>query len=195
MREAGYSSYEQIWDNIVLNEKTECTYQKIKDLAYGIKSPIANGKFTSIAQEVATLLNRSPEQLFVCDPIKNITEEIGNLIYEPVIRRLVIDNGSAGNCLTGQWQLEQRKLPEDVAVASTIPLVVRDIIKTLPSEQEKVIIRFFGLDGDEEQTLETIAEELDVTRDAARGIHSRALNKLRAPKHARKLRTLYQALC
>ena len=52
-------------------------------------------------------------------------------------------------------------------------------LDTLNSDERKVILLRFGLDGDEPQTLELIGKTFGVTRERIRQIEQKALNKLR----------------
>lgn len=52
-------------------------------------------------------------------------------------------------------------------------------LDTLASDERKVIMLRFGLDGDEPQTLESIGKTFGVTRERIRQIEQKALNKLR----------------
>ncbi len=52
-------------------------------------------------------------------------------------------------------------------------------LDTLNSDERKVILLRFGLDGDEPQTLESIGKTFGVTRERIRQIEQKALNKLR----------------
>ena len=52
-------------------------------------------------------------------------------------------------------------------------------LDTLNSDERKVIMLRFGLDGDDPQTLESIGKTFAVTRERIRQIEQKALNKLR----------------
>ena len=58
-------------------------------------------------------------------------------------------------------------------------LLVRDWLSKLPDKQRIVIMRRFGLDNDDPATLETLAEEMGVTRERIRQIQQEALIKLK----------------
>src|SRR5471030_3083295 len=64
-------------------------------------------------------------------------------------------------------------------------VLVRDRLTTLPDEQRIVIMRRFGLDNDDPATLETLAEEMGVTRERVRQIQQEALIKLKRAMAAR----------
>lgn len=52
-------------------------------------------------------------------------------------------------------------------------------LETLGSDEKKVIILRYGLDGQDPQTLESVGKEFGVTRERIRQIEQKALNKLR----------------
>lgn len=56
---------------------------------------------------------------------------------------------------------------------------IRTWLKTLSDREQRVVTLRFGLDGGEEQTLEAIGQELNLTRERVRQIENEALGKLR----------------
>jgi RNA polymerase nonessential primary-like sigma factor len=64
-------------------------------------------------------------------------------------------------------------------------VLVRDWLHKLPDKQRIVIMRRFGLDNDDPATLETLAEEMGVTRERVRQIQQEALAKLKRAFAAR----------
>ena len=63
--------------------------------------------------------------------------------------------------------------------------LLRDWLARLPDKQRLVVTRRFGLDNDEPATLETLADELGVTRERVRQIQQEALVKLKRAMAAR----------
>lgn len=57
---------------------------------------------------------------------------------------------------------------------------IRTWLRTLSERERRVIVLRFGLDGGDEQTLEAIGRELNLTRERVRQIENEALGKLRA---------------
>lgn len=57
---------------------------------------------------------------------------------------------------------------------------IRTWMQTLSEREQRVITLRFGLDGEDEQTLEAIGRELNLTRERVRQIEHEALGKLRA---------------
>ncbi|HEY5798914.1 MAG TPA: RNA polymerase sigma factor RpoS [Burkholderiaceae bacterium] len=69
--------------------------------------------------------------------------------------------------------------PDAAAEHHEMTALVRDWLGTLPDKQRLVISRRFGLDNDDPATLETLAEELGITRERVRQIQQEALIKLK----------------
>ena len=75
--------------------------------------------------------------------------------------------------------------PDARAEHHEMTVLVRDWLKRLPDKQRVVIMRRFGLDNDDPATLETLAEEMGVTRERVRQIQQEALVKLKRAMAAR----------
>lgn len=69
--------------------------------------------------------------------------------------------------------------PDSRAEQHEMTALVRDWLTRLPDKQRLVIMRRFGLDNDDPATLETLAEEMGVTRERVRQIQQEALVKLK----------------
>ena len=77
--------------------------------------------------------------------------------------------------------------PEDAASGELLKEQVLEVVNTLSDREQKIIKMRFGLDGGRPHTLEEVGAEFAVTRERIRQIESKALNKLRKHKEARKL--------
>jgi RNA polymerase nonessential primary-like sigma factor len=75
--------------------------------------------------------------------------------------------------------------PDARAEQHEMTALVRDWLTKLPDKQRLVIMRRFGLDNDDPATLETLAEEMGVTRERVRQIQQEALIKLKRAMAAR----------
>jgi RNA polymerase sigma factor (sigma-70 family) len=65
--------------------------------------------------------------------------------------------------------------------------LLNDSIITLTEKEQKVLKMRFGLDGNEEHTLESISQKMSVTRERIRQIESKALRKMRHPSKSNKI--------
>ena len=75
--------------------------------------------------------------------------------------------------------------PDSRAEHHEMTVLVRDWLSRLPDKQRIVVMRRFGLDNDDPATLETLAEEMGVTRERVRQIQQEALIKLKRAMAAR----------
>jgi len=76
-------------------------------------------------------------------------------------------------------QDENAETPYEELEEKTNTDLVREVLNTLP-EREQTILRYrFGLDGENEKTLEEVGQRFGVTRERIRQIQNIALNKLR----------------
>lgn len=74
---------------------------------------------------------------------------------------------------------EKADTPYEQLEDKTNTALVRELVEKLP-EREAVILRYrFGLDGDDERTLEEVGEKFGVTRERIRQLQNIALTKLR----------------
>ncbi|MDI6785344.1 MAG: RNA polymerase sigma factor RpoD [bacterium] len=85
---------------------------------------------------------------------------------------------------------------EDKAVDSPVNITtflllqeqVKNVLKTLSPQEEKVLNLRFGLEDGFSRTLEEVGLEFNVTRERIRQIEAKALRKLRHPTRSRKLK-------
>ena len=80
---------------------------------------------------------------------------------------------------------EAEDSPDMRAEQHEVTVLVRDWLARLPDKQRLVVTRRFGLDNDDPATLETLAEEMGVTRERVRQIQQEALIKLKRAMAAR----------
>jgi RNA polymerase primary sigma factor len=77
--------------------------------------------------------------------------------------------------------------PEDAASGQLLREQVMEAVNDLNDRERRIIMMRFGLDGGRPHTLEEVGAEFAVTRERIRQIESKALNKLRKHKDARRL--------
>jgi RNA polymerase primary sigma factor len=57
--------------------------------------------------------------------------------------------------------------------------MIRDLVSQLDPREATILTRRFGLEGNDEETLEEVGEDFGVTRERIRQIQEQALRKLR----------------
>ncbi len=88
--------------------------------------------------------------------------------------------------LSGRESLALPPTPEEILMNKDFAKGVREILSTLPRQQEEVIVKIF-LEGKSETE---VARELGKFRQSISQAKIRALNKLRHPMRVRKLQSL-----
>jgi RNA polymerase sigma factor (sigma-70 family) len=69
--------------------------------------------------------------------------------------------------------------PEDSFIRSNMDSQTRKLLETLDDREQVIIRKRFGIGGEEEQTLQQLAEQFGVTRERIRQIERGAMDKLR----------------
>ncbi len=91
----------------------------------------------------------------------------------------------------GEFIADEDYSVEEIVLNMDLRNKLEEILDTLDDRSKDVIIKRFGLNGQEPMTLEEIGEIYNVTRERIRQIESKALRKLRHPSRSKK----YKAYC
>ena len=67
---------------------------------------------------------------------------------------------------------------------------LRGLVKRLPRRLRRVIVAYYGLEGQEPQSLRAIGKQLGLTGERVRQLRNEALMWLRQPAHSQELRSL-----
>ena len=140
---------------------------------YHLEAQHHDGKDAS-AEDIASLVGRPVEEV---QDILALSEHAASLDAP-------LDN-DPGSSLMDMLPGEADDSPDARAEQHEMTLLVRDWLTRLPEKQRVVVMRRFGLDNDDPATLETLAEEMGVTRERVRQIQQEALVKLKRAMAAR----------
>ncbi|MFM1906591.1 MAG: hypothetical protein RLZZ591_268 [Pseudomonadota bacterium] len=84
--------------------------------------------------------------------------------------------------------------PMEAAMQAGLRDVVKDILDSLTPREAKVLRMRFGIEMDNDHTLEEVGKQFDVTRERIRQIEAKALRKLKHPSRSDKLRSFTDTL-
>ena len=87
---------------------------------------------------------------------------------------------------------EAAKNPFTSAAQKNLRKIVTQILSELDPKEETVLRQRFGMSTNKTSTLEEVGEYIGVTRERIRQIEQKALNKLKHPTRARKLRSFLE---
>ena len=78
--------------------------------------------------------------------------------------------------------------PLDAAISVSLAQRVRDVLATLSPRERKVLRLRFGIDDDNERTLQVVGQDFGVSRERIRQIEAQALRKLRKKSRSKLLK-------
>ena len=140
---------------------------------YHLEAQKHDGKDAS-AEDISSLVGRPVEEV---QDILALSEHAASLDAP-------LDNDPQSS-LMDMLPDEAEDSPDMRAEQHEVTVLVRDWLARLPDKQRLVVTRRFGLDNDDPATLETLAEEMGVTRERVRQIQQEALIKLKRAMAAR----------
>lgn len=87
---------------------------------------------------------------------------------------------------------EDNLSPFDLCAQKNLQEIVDDILSELSEQEVLVLKERHGIDTDAPKTLEEVGNSIGVTRERVRQIEQKALNKLKHPTRAKKLRSFIE---
>jgi RNA polymerase primary sigma factor len=149
-------------------------------------------KFIRVSRELEKELGRPPTNEEVGSRLNTTAqkiEELKAISRDPVSLDIPVgrDGESAlGDLIENRWAGSLT----DAVFESDVREETADVLKTLSSSEEKIVRMRFGLGFDRQHTLGEIAQEFGLTRERIRQIEAKALQRLRGPENAQRLRVL-----
>jgi RNA polymerase primary sigma factor len=168
----------------------------IDDQSRTIRIPVhMNGslmKFVRASRELEKELGRTPTNEEIGRRMETTgqkVQELRAIARDPV--SLDIPVGIDGESVLGDLIEDRSARPfADTMIENNVREETQGILKTLASNEEKIIRMRFGIGFDHEHTLGEIAEQFNVSRERIRQIEAQALRHLRSPERAHRLRPL-----
>ena len=113
--------------------------------------------------------------------------KVMKIAQEPISLETPIGEDEDGR-LVDFIQDANARSPQETVTQRRLQETIEAVLKTLTPREEAVIAKRFGLNGHQEQTLEDVGQEFEVTRERIRQIETKSIRKLRHPARSRKLR-------
>lgn len=103
---------------------------------------------------------------------------------------LTADSLSENILMISEIILDDEQQIEEAIILANTQQAIRNILSTLPDRDSRILRMRFGIELDDEHTLEEIGAVFDVTRERIRQIESKSLKKLSCGASSPLLRTL-----
>lgn len=170
--------------------------RSIADQARTIRIPVhmneTINKMNRISRQILqeTGIEPEPATLAQCLAIpEDKIHKILNIPQEPVSMESPVDDDShLGDFIEDFVSME----PIDSAVYASLKKVTNDILGSLTPREAEVLRMRFGIEMNDEHTLEEVGKRFDVTRERIRQIEAKALRKLRHPTRAERLKSFVE---
>ena len=184
-----FSTYATWW---IRQAVTRAIADKSRTIRIPVHMNESLNKFVWTLRELEKELNRTPTNEEIGKRLNTPAhkiEELRTISRDPVSLDLPI--GKDGESALGDL-LQDRTMNSltDAVFEKNVRAETADVLKTLSPSEEKVVRMRFGIGFDREHTLEEIAQNFGLTRERIRQIESKALQHLRGPANARRLRPL-----
>lgn len=136
-----------------------------------------DGRWRTLAEDLATFFKCLPEDLF---------SELQQ--HNSVSKKRAMLEVSSQEVLGALQNRHAGSSPELLMQAGELRDAVAKALTSLTPRLERIIALRFGLQGNQEMTLEEVAALLDVSRASIRKLEAKALRKLKHPARKRLLR-------
>ncbi|HYL37672.1 MAG TPA: sigma-70 family RNA polymerase sigma factor [Bryobacteraceae bacterium] len=184
-----FSTYATWW---IRQAITRALSDKSRTIRIPVHMNESLNKFVRAMRELEKELGRTPTNEEIgrrLNTTEHKVEELKAISRDPVSLDLPVgrDGESVlGDLIENRWvgSLTETVFESDVREETA------DVLKTLSPSEEKIVRMRFGLGFDREHTLEEIAQNFGLTRERIRQIEVRALQRLRGPENALRLRAL-----
>ena len=84
---------------------------------------------------------------------------------------------------------DSEEKPDSELMNDSLIAEIQRILRTLEERESKILILFFGLNGEQPSTLEEIGLKLNLTRERVRQIKEKVIKKLRKPSKSQNLKS------
>jgi len=183
----------KVKNNLLYTKMQECGIESVAELCrqldaevkqvlvgqlMNMKKPARkkNGEWLDIVLDISELLRCLPEDIFSPDQ--------QNLALET--NRATAEIGFDEMQQLGRPKVAELP-PEALLLATELKQAIKDLLDGLNEQQRYVLIKRFGLDGEEPQTLAQVGEHLNLSKARISNIEHKALRLLRHPTCVSKI--------
>ena len=147
-------------------------------------------KIGKVYSKLEQEFERSPNNEEIANVLKIDSDEISNTTKQA--SRVVSINSplisNSDSCLVDIIQDRDELKPDSEVMDESLKDEVKYIMDALTNRESKILILYFGLNGEKARTLEEVGIEFKLTKERIRQITEKTLNKLRHSSRSKVLR-------
>lgn len=173
-----FSTYATWWIRLFINKG-------IADQARTIRLPVHMidkiHKFIRLNRKLAYEYGREPTRAEIATQMSISVEKVGEIfgrIQEPISLETPI--GDSEDTHVGDFIIDQNATPAETVAYIALKEEVRKGLERLPARERKVLQLRFGFGNSRKHTLEEIGHQFQVSKERARQIEAKALDRLRS---------------
>jgi len=169
--------------------------RSIADQARTIRIPVhmieTINKMNRISRQILQETGQEPDPATLAQKMEMPEDKIRKILKiskEPISMETPIgddDDSHLGDFIEDQSTMA----PSDAATYASLRDVTKEVLDTLTPREAKVLRMRFGIEMSNDQTLEEVGKQFDVTRERIRQIEAKALRKLRHPSRSERLKS------
>jgi RNA polymerase primary sigma factor len=169
--------------------------RSIADQARTIRIPVhmieTINKMNRVSRQILQETGQEPDPATLAEKMEMPEDKVRKIMKiskEPISMETPIgddDDSHLGDFIEDTATLA----PADAAMYSSLREVTAEILDTLTQREAKVLRMRFGIEMNNDHTLEEVGKQFDVTRERIRQIEAKALRKLRHPTRSDRLRS------
>ncbi len=165
----------------------------VSDQARTIRTPIhvADGinRLRRATRDLTQMLGRDPTYAELAERLDTTVAKVEALVRAAaVVVSLDAPVGEPGGAELGDYLEDADAVgPDQSAASRSLAAQARKALATLSPREQKILRMRFGLDDDNQRTLEEVGREFSLTRERIRQIEAAALRKLRDPERSAML--------
>ncbi len=168
--------------------------RSLADQARTIRIPVhmteAWNKVNRTSRYLVAMLGREPSAAEIAAKLELPVGRVARIL-EVVKEPLSLETpvGDEGDTSLGDMLGTRNAVsPADAMISTDLATQTRHVLATLTPREEKIVRMRFGIGETTDHTLEEVGQDFAVTRERIRQIEAKALQKLRHPSRAQRLR-------
>jgi len=168
--------------------------RSLADQARTIRVPVhmieTINKLNRISREILQQTGQEPDPALLAERMDMSEEKVRGILKiakQPISLETPV--GEEGDTTLGDMiEDSATSSPAEAAILASLRAEIDSALNDLSPREAKVLKMRFGIDTNNEHTLEEVGKQFDVTRERIRQIEAKAMRKLKHPNRADKLR-------